>query len=69
VSPRAVDGDRWDIRVTFGGARLEVGGQLPVETSLQQAVLLLADGMSALLRQLKDEADHQKRMAEEELGG
>lgn len=67
VTPRAQAGDRWECRVVFGGARLEVGGALPVDTSQAQVVQLMVDGVTALSRQLADEVAHQKRMAEEAL--
>lgn len=67
VSVRAAAGDRWTIQVVFAGERVSMGGDIPVDASLQQAVLLLADTMSAVLRQLKESVEHQTRMRAEGL--
>jgi hypothetical protein len=64
VSPRSQDGDQWSISVTFGGERVSRSNRMPADVSLQNAVLLLADGLTAVLRELKSTAEQQARTAE-----
>jgi hypothetical protein len=64
VSPRTREGDQWSISVTFAGERVSRSGRIPADVSVQNVVLLLAEGLSAVTRELRATAEQQARTAE-----